>query len=55
MDKQNIIVFTSSAFTEIESDQLLEKGVHSIIREPVDIDVLIETIRKMSSDVINPN
>jgi len=55
MDKQRIIVFTASAFTEKEFSPLLEKGVHSIIAKPVDIDVLIETIRKMSSDVINPN
>ncbi len=48
MDKQKIIVFTASTATE-EFDPLLEKGVHSIIKKPVDIDDLIETIRKMPS------
>ncbi len=51
MDKQNIIVFTASTGTEKEYGPLLEKGVHSIIKKPLDIDVLIETIRKMASDV----
>jgi len=49
MDKQNIIVFTASTATEIEFGQLLEKGVHSIMKKPIDIDDLIETIKKMPS------
>jgi len=51
MDKQKIIVFTASTATEKEFGPLLEKGIHSIIKKPVDIDVLIETIKKMPSDV----
>jgi len=51
MDKQKIIVFTASAATEKEFGPLLEKGVHSIIRKPIDIDDLMETIKKMPSDV----
>jgi len=50
MDKQKIMVFTAST-TEKEFAPLLEKGVHSIIKKPFDIDSLIETIRKMASDV----
>ena len=54
MNKQNIIIF--SAFSSTEKNAiLLEKGVHSIIKKPVDIDGLIETIKKMPSDVSNPN
>ncbi len=49
MDKQKIIVFTGSTATEGEFGSLLEKGVHSIIKKPVDIDILIETIKKMPS------
>ena len=49
MDKQNIIAFTALVNTE-EFGPLLEKGVHSIINKPVDIDDLIETIKKMPSD-----
>jgi len=51
MDKQKIIVFTASTATQKEFDPLLEKGVHSIITKPIDIDILIETIKKMPSDV----
>ena len=54
MDKQKIIIFTASTATE-KNATLLEKGIHSIITKPVDIDVLIETIKKMPSDVSNPN
>ena len=50
MDKQKIIVFTGSTATKGEFGPLLEKGVHSIIKKPIDIDLLIETIKKMSSD-----
>ncbi len=51
MDKQKIIVFTASTATQKEYGPLLEKGVHSIITKSVDIDILIETIKKMPSDV----
>jgi len=51
MDKQKIIVFTASTATQKEYGPLLEKGVHSIIKKPVDIDILIETIKKIPSDV----
>ncbi len=49
MDKQKIIVFTASTGTEKEYGPLLEKGVHSIIRKPIDIDDLMETLKKMPS------
>ena len=50
MNKQMIIIFTASTASEQEFGPLLEKGVHSIIRKPVNIDDLIETIKKMPSD-----
>ncbi len=51
MDKHKIIVFTASALTKKETDLYSEKGVHSTISKPVEIDFLIETIKKMPSDV----
>ncbi len=51
MDKQKIMIFTASTATQKEFGPLLEKGIHSIIKKPVDIDLLIETIKKMPSDV----
>ncbi len=50
MDKQKIIVFSASTATQKEFGPLLEKGVHSIIKKPSDIDDLIETIKKMPAD-----
>ena len=50
MDKQKIVIFTASSATEKEYAPLLEKGAHSIMKKPVDVDVLIETIKKIASD-----
>jgi len=50
MDKQKIVIFTASSATEKEYNPLLEKGAHSIMKKPVDVDELIETIKKMASD-----
>jgi len=50
MDKQKIMIFTASTATQKEYGPLLEKGVHSIITKPVDIDILIETIKKIPSE-----
>ena len=49
MDKQKIIVFTGSTAAEGEFGLLIEKGVHLIIQKPLDLDLLIETIKKMPS------
>ena len=51
VNKQKIILFTASTPTEKEVSPFLEKGLHSMMTKPLDIDVLIETIRKMASDV----
>jgi len=51
MNKQKIILFTASTPTEKEVGRLLEKGLHSVMTKPLDIDALIETIRKMASYV----
>ena len=51
MDKQKIVVFTASTATQKEFGPLLEKGVHSIIIKPFDIDNLIKIIKKMAFDV----
>ncbi len=50
MDKQKIIVFTASTATEKEFGPLLEKGIHSIITKPVDVDELLETVKKIVSE-----
>jgi len=50
MNKQMIIIFTATIPTKKEIDQFLEKGVHSVLTKPVNIDIIIETIKKMPSD-----
>jgi len=50
MKKQKVVIFTASSATEKEYDPLLEKGAHSIIKKPLDVDVLLETIHKVASE-----
>ncbi len=50
MKKQKIVIFTASSATEKEYAPLLEKGAHSIIKKPVDVVVLLETIHKVASE-----
>jgi len=48
--KQKVIIFTASSATEEEYGPLLEKGANSILKKPLDIDVLLETIKKIGSE-----
>ncbi len=50
MDKQKIVIFTASSATEKEYGPLLEKGAHSILKKPLDVDALIKTIKKIGSE-----
>ena len=47
MNKQKVVIFTASSATEEEYGPLLEKGAHSVLKKPLDVDVLIETIKKI--------
>ena len=49
-DKQKVIIFTASSATEKEYEPLLKKGVHSVLKKPLDIDVLIKTVKKIASE-----
>ncbi|MDF2422448.1 MAG: response regulator [Nitrosopumilus sp.] len=44
INKQKIIIFTASSFTDSEIEELLKNGAHSCIRKPIDIDLLLEKI-----------
>ena len=48
--KQKIVIFTASSATEKEYGPLLEKGAHSIIKKPLDVDALLETVKKIASE-----
>ncbi len=50
MNKQKIVIFTASSATEKEYGPLLEKGAHSVIKKPLDIDLLVEHIKKIDSE-----
>jgi len=50
MNKQKIVIFTASSTSDIESKPFLEKGVHSVIRKPLDVDTLLEHIHKIASE-----
>ncbi len=50
MKKQKVVIFTASSATEKEYGPLLEKGAHSIIKKPVDVDELLETVKKIASE-----
>ncbi len=50
MHKQKIVIFTASSATEKEYGPLLEKGAHSVIKKPLDVDLLAEHIKKIDSE-----
>jgi len=50
MHKQKIVIFTASSATEKEYGPLLEKGAHSVIKKPLDIDLLVEHVKKIDSE-----
>ncbi len=50
MNKQKIVIFTASSATEKEYGPLLEKGAHSVIKKPLDVDVLAEHVKKIDSE-----
>ena len=50
MSKQKIIILTASSIQDKEINELIKEGVHSYLRKPLDIDVLVEKIQQTSSD-----
>ena len=50
MNKQKIVIFTASSTSDIQDGQFLEKGIHTVIRKPIDADTLLEHIHKIASE-----
>jgi DNA-binding response OmpR family regulator len=50
MTKQKVVIFTASSATEKEYGPLLEKGAHSIVKKPLDVDDLLETVQKIANE-----
>jgi CheY-like chemotaxis protein len=47
--EKKIVVMTASAVNEEELKHLVDLGVHSILRKPVDIDALLDKIQEIGS------
>jgi len=47
--EKKIVVMTASAMDEEEFKHLVDLGVHSILRKPVDIDALLDKIEEIGS------
>jgi len=46
---KNIVIITASSVNDEELDRLMNLGVHSVLRKPVDIDALIDKIKEVGS------
>jgi len=51
MNKQKVIIFTGTSPTKKEIDRFLEKGVHSVLKQPVDADFLSEFFCKLEAEI----
>ena len=49
LEKQKIVILTASSVTDKEIEDLLQTGVKKCIRKPLDIDVLVEELEKISA------
>ena len=50
LNKQKIVVFTASPPSDEDVKLLLERGCHSVIRKPLDVDVLLDHVGKIESE-----
>ncbi len=46
---KNIVIITASVTNDKELQKLIDSGVHSILRKPLDINVLLDKIEEVSS------
>jgi len=47
--QKNIVIITASAANDEELQKLMDSGVHSVLRKPVDIDAILDKIEEVSS------
>ncbi len=50
MNKQKVVIFTGTSPTKKEIDQFLEKGIHSVLKQPLDADFLSEFFCKLEAE-----
>ena len=46
---KNIVIITASAANDEGLQKLMDSGVHSVLRKPVDIDAILDKIEEVSS------
>ena len=50
MNKQKVVIFTAMTPEKDVIDQFLEKGAHSVLKKPIEPDVLIDFVHKIASE-----
>jgi len=50
MNKQKVVIFTAMSPEKDVIDQFLEKGAHSVLKKPIEPDVLIDFVHKIASE-----
>jgi CheY-like chemotaxis protein len=50
LQKQKIVLFTASSISDEQLDDFMKKGVHSLIRKPVDIDLFLSKLVQIHAE-----
>ena len=50
LKSKNIVIFTASSVTEKEVQEMLLTGAKAVLKKPISIDDLIETVERFSQD-----
>ncbi len=47
--KQPVILFTASSISDFDIQELIKKGAHSCLRKPIEIDDLLDAVKKLNA------
>ena len=50
LKSKNIVIFTASSVTDNEVQEMLLTGAKAVLKKPISIDDLIETVERFSQD-----
>jgi two-component system, OmpR family, response regulator len=50
LKSKNIVIFTASSVTDVEVNEMLLTGAKAVLKKPISIDDLIETVEKFRQD-----
>ena len=51
MNKQKVAILTATSPTKEEIEMFLEKGAHSVLKQPINEDFLLDFIQKLESEI----